>query len=122
MRSRRITRPRFTRRDIPEHAGLAGDFCACSDCDVTAKPRLSRKHAAISNIRRAGDANLRHDEAQLSYFDVVSYLNKIVDLRSRADDRVIDAAAINGSVSADLDVVPDYASTNMRNLCVSTIR
>ena len=58
----------------------------------------------------------------LPILTVVSDLNQIVDLRSGADDGVVDAAAIDRRVRADLDVVADDASPDVRNLRMRAIR
>ena len=58
-------------------------------------------------------AMIRHGPADPH---VVRDLHEIVDLRPRADDRVVDAAAVDRRVRADLDVVLDEAAADMRNL------
>ena len=63
-----------------------------------------------------GDAHLRHDQTGFPDAHVVRDLHEVVDLRPRADDRVVDAPAVDRRVRADLDVVLDDAAADMWNL------
>ena len=83
---------------------------------------LPRDDDPIAQARRTGDANLRHDQAEFPDRAVVSDLHEVVDLGAGADDRVVDAAAIDRRVGADLDVVVDDAPADVRNLLVSALR
>ena len=69
------------------------------------EPGLAREDHAVLDARRAGDADLRHDQAQRADPHVVPDVHEVVDLRAGADHGVVDAAAIDRRVRADLDVV-----------------
>ena len=118
MWTRWVTGPRFSRRHVSENPSLPGDPRAVSNRDMAANSRLACQNAAVTDARRAGDANLRHDQAEATDFHVVPDLNEIVDLRSIADHRVVDAPSIHRGVGADLYVVPDNAPSNVGNLGV----
>ena len=45
-------------------------------------------------------------------------VDEIVDLGARADHRIIHATAVDARVGPDLDVVPDEAAPDVRNLAV----
>ena len=116
MWSRRIARPRFTGRNITKNARLRSQPSPLSDGVMPRDANLAEEHGTILDAHRPRDANLRHDEAHFANPHVVRDLDQIVDLRSGANDRVIDAAAIDGRVRTDFDVVLDDAATDMRNL------
>src|SRR5688572_6439792 len=121
MRARRIARPRFTCRDVSEHAGLAGDLRAVTDFVVSLRCRLASDDDAVPDTRGAGQADLRHDQAELAHRAIVADLDEVVDLGSRADHRVVDAATIDRGVRTNLHVVVDHAAAHMRDLLVSAL-
>src|SRR5688572_17489641 len=122
MRARGIAGPRLTRGHISEHARLAGNLCAIPDLHMPPGGSLPRDDDSIAQARRTGHANLRHDEAQFPHGAVVTDLDQVVDLGSRPDDRVVDAAAIDARIGTDLHIVMDDAPTNVRDLLVSAFR
>src|SRR5437762_3460367 len=85
---------------------------------MTADAGLPRENAAVADAGRPGDSNLRHDQTKAADFHIVSDLNEIVDLRSTADNGVIDASSIDRRVRADLDVISNNAAADVRNLRV----
>src|SRR4051794_31731130 len=105
MRSGRISAPRLARGYVAERTGLRSQRRSLPDRAVAIDADLSRDHAAILDASRARNANLRHDETEPPDPAVVRDMNEVVDLSARADHRVIDAAAIDRRVRADLDVV-----------------
>ena len=70
----------------------------------------------VAKLRRAGNARLRDDDAVAPDDGVVADLNEVVDLRAFADDRIVEGAAIDGRVGADLDVVADDDAAHLRHL------
>ncbi len=60
--------------------------------------------------------DLGRDQAARPDAHVVAHLHEIVDLRSGADDRVVDAAPVDRRVRPDLHVIPDQAAPDLRNL------
>src|SRR6476620_5275254 len=88
---------------------------------MSPKPCLPGDYNTIADARGTGDADLRHDQAQAADANVVADLNEIVNLGPGANDGVIEAAAIDGRVRADLDVLLDDAPPNVRNLVVDSV-
>ena len=88
---------------------------------MTRDAHLPGEDAAVLDPHRARDANLRHEQAQPSDAHVVPDLHEVVDPRPRADHRVIDAAAIDRRVRADLHVRLDDAAPDVRNLLVRPV-
>src|SRR5687767_10798215 len=78
---------------------------AVADVHVPADARLPTDGHEIADPRRAGDADLRDDDAMASDLDVVAYLDLIVDFRALAYHRVPVGAAVDGGVGADLHIV-----------------
>src|SRR5688572_8754872 len=107
MRTRGVARPYFASGHVPEYSGLPADPRPRTDRDVPAQPRLPGEHTPIADPRRPRDADLRHDQAPRPDLHVVADLHEVIDLRSCADDRVVDAAAVNRAVRPDLHVVAD---------------
>ena len=66
----------------------AGDLRAAADLDVADHARMRTHDDEIAELRRAGDAALRHDHAMAADDDVVGDLHEVVDLGALADDRV----------------------------------
>src|SRR4051812_14595522 len=116
MRACRITGPRFTGRNIAKDAGLRSQPSPFANRMVAGNSDLAENHTSVFHSNRSRNPDLRHDEAETPNTHVVRDLYEIVNLRTRADHRVVDAAAIDRRVGADLDVVLDDASADMRNL------
>src|SRR4051812_30694763 len=83
---------------------MAGETALAGDGDVIAK------------LSRAGDADLRHEEAMLPDFHVVPNLDQIIDLGPLAYHGFTERGAINRGPGADLDVVSDPHNANLRDL------
>src|SRR5205085_11880076 len=106
------------RRHVAEHAGLSADPRPAADRDVPGDPRLAGEDAPVLDRRRPGDADLRPQEAELPEPHVVADLHEVVDLRPGADHGVVDAAAVDRGVRADLDVALDDAAADVGDLLV----
>ena len=52
---------------------------------------------------------------------IVADLDEVVDLGPRANDRVVDAPAIDARIGADLNVVVNQAAPDMGDLAMGTI-
>src|SRR2546421_10489846 len=85
---------------------------------VTRAARLSRDDHIVLHLRATGDAGFRHDQTARADAHVVSDVNQVVDLRSRSDDSIIHAAAVDARIRADLDVIADEAAPDVWNLAV----
>ncbi len=115
MWSCRVPRPRFASRNVAKNSRLRRDARAIANRYVAGDPRLAGDHTSVSDVRRTRNSNLRHDEAGAADADVVPDLNQVVDLRARANQSIVDAAAIDRRIGANLHVVTNDASADMRN-------
>src|SRR4051812_42749824 len=86
---------------------------------MSAHAHLPRDYAAILDARRSRDPDLRHDEAEAPDPTVVRDVHEIVDLGAGANHGVVDAPAIDRRVRANLDVVFDDATPDVRNLVMA---
>src|SRR6266550_3276664 len=93
--ARRVPRHRRARVDVSDHPSLHRDARPAPDRDV---------------VGEAGLARLAGDEAAGADAAVVPDLHEVIDLRPRADNGVVHAAAVDGGIRADLDVVADDAA------------
>src|SRR5690606_39532945 len=82
---------------------------------------LTGQDDAIPHANRAGDAHLRHEQAELPDANVVSDLDQVVNLGTGAYHGVVNAAAINGAVGSDFHVVLQHAPANVHQLPVLPI-
>src|SRR5271165_1572155 len=106
-------------------AGLGdrrGDHAEAGDHDVVGDRQMSRytdqpaDHAALADRRAARDARARGDRRVRADGHVVSDLYLVVELDAVLDDGVVDCAAINRRVGADLDVIADVHGADLRHL------
>src|SRR6185437_14711754 len=74
------------------------------DREVTADAHLAADHAAAPDARAARDADTSRKSAVGTDPHVVRDHDQIVELHSLLDHRILDRAAIDGGVGADLDV------------------
>src|SRR5206468_2417101 len=116
-----VSRPYFATGNVAEHARLRGERRALADRVMPADADLPREYTPVFDANRSRDPDLRHDQAQPTDAAIVRDVHEVVDLRPRADHRVVDAPAIDRRVRADLDVVLDDAATDVRNLVVSSV-
>src|SRR3989441_6630050 len=79
-------------------------------------PRLSRQEHIVLDVRAPGDPSLPRDQAARPDPAVVPDLDQVVDLRAHPDHRVVDAAAVDRGVGADLHIVSDDAAPDLRDL------
>ena len=84
---------------------------ACSPIP-TWPPRIE----SVADGGTAGNAGLRGDHGVFADLDVVRDLDEIVEFRSAPDDGGFQRAAVDAGVGADLDVVFDDDSADLREL------
>src|SRR5437667_4449668 len=102
-----VTGPGFACGDVAEHSGLCCETSARTNRKMAADARLPGQNRAVADCYRTGDAYLCHDQALLSNPYVVRDVHKVIDLGSVTDDSVIDTAAVDGCIGANLDIVAD---------------
>src|SRR3954451_7344267 len=82
---------------------------------------LAANQDKITERRRSRNTGLRNDDAMAPDRNVVADLNQVVDFRAFADHSVEERAAINCGVGADLDVVLNDDTADLRHLRVRLV-
>src|SRR3989338_8788065 len=77
---------------------------------TAANPAITPDGSAAGNADTSGDRGMRADA------HVVRNLNLVVQLHSVLDHRVVQRAAVDGGVRADLDIIADHHAADLRNL------
>src|SRR5690242_9963010 len=100
------------------NAGLCAHDGPRLDSDVIGDAHLSGEDDAFFDHAAAGDAGLRCYDDVATDADVMTDVDEIVEFHPVADDGGIEGAAIDGAVSADLDVIADLESSLLRKFFV----
>ncbi len=106
-------------RNIPHHAALRRYSSARSDRQVAGKSRLPADHNKILYFGAPRNTHLADDDAAATDFDVMRELNKIVDLAPRANRRIRSRSPVNRCVRANLDIMPDKDTPQLRHFQVA---
>ena len=114
---------------VPPMRAPAGTSCvACdppaicapdADLDVADEARLAAHHHEVAELGGAGNARLADDDAMPADHHVVADLHEVIDLGALADHRVLERAAVDAAVGADLHVVLDDDAADLRHLEVT---
>src|SRR5581483_1674900 len=102
--------------DILGGVRCAGDLRPHADRYVPHHARLAAHHHIVLEHRRAGNADMAGQHAVPSDHDVVPDLNEIINFRPLTDDRVLERAAVDAAVGADLHVVLDDHPADLGDL------
>src|SRR6185369_17732969 len=102
--------------DAAVHERAPGHEDVVADRQVPGDADLPRDHAARADGRAAGDSGAARDHRVGPEAHVVADLDLVVELDAILDDRVLDRAAIDRGVGADLDVVADAHAADLRDL------
>ena len=121
MRAGRVTRPRLAARDVAKNSRLGREPRAISNRVVPRNANLPREDDAVAEAHRAGNADLRHDQTKSPDAYVMRDLDEVVDLRAGTNHGVVEAAMMDRGECADLDIVLDDTSTNVRDLLVTAV-
>ena len=87
---------------------------------MVANAHLSAHHAVIADAATAGNAGLGGDHDVCADAAIVANVDQIVELRAGPDDGLIESAAVDGAVGANLDVVADDEAADLRELYVAS--
>src|SRR5262245_43449364 len=98
------------------HTRSGAEHRACSDGQMVGHASLATHDDTVLDRAAARDADLGGQEAVTPDRHVVSDLDKIVDLGSLPDYGVPDGAAVDRGIGADLDVVLDDHTPDLRDL------
>src|SRR5438876_4327676 len=116
-----VTRPGFACGDVAEDSSLRCEASTRTNRKMAADAGLPGQNRTVADCYRTRDAYLRHQQALLTNPYVVRDVHKVVDLGSVTDDSVVDAAAVDGGVGANLDIVANNAAAHVRNLLVLSV-
>src|SRR5437667_10698680 len=105
-------------RHVLGHGGLSQNRRACADVDVVLHPNLSGQHRAVPDDDTPGDTALGHDHDPPPNGDVVGHLHEIVNFRAGANAGLAERRPVDCRVGADLHIVFNHHTTDMRNLHV----
>jgi len=97
-----------------------GELCALANRNVVTDTDTCTQNHVVPDRRAASDAALRDYHAVATYAHIVAYLNKVVDLRTLADNGVSDSPAINRCASSYFDIVLNDNAADLRDFNVST--
>src|SRR6185295_15460427 len=116
-RQRRVDSRIFTRRiDRAPDLRSAVDHDPVADVDVAVDHRRAAYQAIPADPCAAGNAHAARDRRVRADPAVVSDLDQVVELDVVLDHRVVDRAAIDRRVGADLDVRTDDDAPDLRDL------
>ncbi len=90
-----------------QDTGLRSQDRARADLDMFGDAYLAADDRAIRDSAAAGDAGLRRDHDVAADGDVVSHVDKIVELRAAADPCLFERSTVDRGVRADFDIVLD---------------
>ena len=93
----------FVRQD----AGLSAQQGACLNRHMIANADLTADYAAVADLRASRNPRLRRNHDVGSHNVVMANVHQVVQLGAGADNRLVQRAAVDGAVGADLDVVAD---------------
>src|SRR6267142_5717015 len=98
----------YTRsRDRMGDRRIAGDDYVVGDGEVAGEASAAADHAALADRGAAGHADAGGERTVGANAHVVSDLDEVVELHTLLDHGVVDGAAIDGGVGADLDIRSD---------------
>ena len=109
-----VSGDRGARGDVTDHAALRRHTAALPDREMIGQSRLARNDHVVLDDRAARDTDLCHHDAVPADADVVGDLDAVVDLAAAAHHRVAGGTAIHRGVGANLDVVSDATSGELR--------
>src|SRR5690348_12409616 len=90
-------------------------MAALANAQMACHCRLAADLDKILEDCRAGDADLRHDDAAASELNVVADLNQVIDARSGSDDGVAGRSAVDRGVGANLYIVLHDHTAKLRD-------
>src|SRR3569832_156647 len=94
------------------HAGdvhVVSDFGMAHDADAAADGAARADAGAAGDARAAGDGGVRPDD------HIVGHLYLIIQFDAVLDHGIVERAAVDGGVGADLDVVADTHCAELRH-------
>src|SRR5262245_27897636 len=101
-----------------EHASLSSDNGVGIEAGMLADPNLSTDHGMWSHRGASGNSRLCRDHSVFSDFNVVRYLNQVVEFSAASHDCGFQRAPIDTRIRPDLDVILDDDLSNLGKLYI----
>src|SRR5690606_38386778 len=98
------------------HVAAEHQHRVVADLDVAEDRNAAGDHTTLSYLRAAGHARHSGHRRVRADAHVVSDLHEVVELDAVLDHRVLDRAAVDRGVRADVDVVADHDRAELRDL------
>src|SRR5262249_39443236 len=121
FRRRRSSEQALARRHVFGNPGFGANGDPVTNMNVTHNAYLAGDHHIVASAAGAGNAHLADQQIVSADPAVVSDLHEIIDLRSFADPRGLERAAVDGRAGADLHVVADLDVAELWHLDMSAI-
>ena len=116
VRARRMAAERRAGRDVAERPRSWRAIRAPSPITRwSVTPTWPGQDDVVADVRAAGDPDAGHEEAALADAHVVPDVHQVVELGPAADHGVVDAAAVDAGVGADLHLVLQDAAADVGN-------
>src|SRR5262245_47782664 len=100
---------------------MRGDHDVIGYHDMPGDSRSPADLAETPDAGATGNAGARRDRGVRADAHVVSHLDLVVELHAVLDDRVVDRAAVDRRICADLDGVAENVPDHLGNLAPSTL-
>src|SRR5271157_5704129 len=108
-------------RFVGQNATPRSEYGARLNGGMIAETDLSPDNNIIADSGAPRNAGLRGDHNVGSNAGVVADMHQVVKLCARADDSLVQRAAVNGAVGADLDVIANHQLANLRELLIAAV-
>lgn len=104
-----------------QDTALGAEDGAGLDGDVIAEADLSADDGVMFDDGAAGDAGLGGDDNVCADAAVVADVDQVIEFDAILDDGGAEGGAVNGGVGADLDIVADDETADLREVGVAAI-
>src|SRR3954463_7438175 len=105
----------------PRYRRARGDGDVVRDRDMAVDLRAAVDDAVFADVGAAGNAGAGGNRSVRANAHVVADLDVVVELHAFLEHRIVDRAAIDGGVRADLDIVTDHHAPDLRDLDPSAL-
>ncbi len=117
----RKTRYRLSSLHTSHYTRSARYRGAVANLHVICNAHLSRHRHTIANPRAPSNTRHTGNHAVPDNLNIVTYLNKIINLRAGPNDRMAKRRTVNGAVRTYLDIVANQHAPNLRYLEQRTV-
>src|ERR1700751_4146880 len=118
VRQCRASKPFLALGYLRRHAALGPDHRPLAYGEMVGNPDLAREDDIVAQNNAAGEPALADNDAIAPDHDVMSNLDKVIDLGSFPDDGIAAGAAVYGGAGADFHIVLNDHPAELRNLGV----